>query len=129
MVFTMLKIRWIKPDFISRSITIGMELLVGLPGTPDPEEYRTSTLSVDPFYLFFVEPPDPAYGFKPDGSPIIVAGDPIKPGQNSKLDRLLPALPEDATAYRFFVSDWNSFLYIAGRSVALSWDDAVCIAG
>jgi hypothetical protein len=121
-------IRWIKSDFISRSLTIGMELWVGLTDSPNPEEYRTGTLLVDPFYLFFVEPPHPTYGFMPDGSPIIVDGDPVKLGQNPNVDRLLSVLPEDATAYRFFVIDGNSSLFIAGRSVAFWWDDAASVA-
>jgi hypothetical protein len=117
------KVRWMKPDFINSSLTVGMELLVGLPDAPNSEEYRVGTLKVEPFYLFFIEPPDPTYSFRPDGSPLNIDGDPAKPGQNPDVDRLLVVLPQDVTSYRFFLIEWNAFVYVAGRSVSFLWDD------
>jgi hypothetical protein len=34
-------------------------------------------------------------------------------------------LPSDATAYRFFLEEWNSFLYLAASKVAFSWEEDV----
>lgn len=117
------KIRKISVDFAGGSILIGMDLLVGLPRTPSPEGYRAGTLRVASPYLFFIEPPDPQYRFIPNGSPLNVDGDSVKVGQNPEVDRLLPVLPANASVYRFFLEEWNSFLYLAGGDAAFSWDD------
>lgn len=117
------KIRKIGLDFVGRSITLSMDLLVGLPDTPSPESYRAGTLILTAPYLLFIEPPDPHYHFVPRGSAMKVDGDSVKPGQSAGLDRLVPALPRDSTIYRFFFEDWNSFLYLAGAAVEFSWDD------
>ncbi len=117
------EIRKISMDFVNRSIVIGMNLLVGVPGDPDPERYRPGTLRVVSPYLFFIKPPDPSYHFVPDGSPINASGRSVKVGQNEEVDRLLAVIPPNATVYLFFLDDWNSCLYLAGASVEFSWDD------
>lgn len=115
-------IKEIRMDFVGRSILVGMEILVGLPGSPNQEEYRPGTLKVLFPHLFFLEPPDPRYPFVPDGSPLNVGGDSVRVGQNPQVDRLLEVLPKNATTYRFFLEEWNSFLYLAGASVEFCWD-------
>lgn len=117
------KIRKISVDFVGQSILIGMDLHAGVRGDPDPERYRPGTLKVASPYLFFMEAPDPRYRFVPNGSPINVDGDSVKAGQSAEVDRLLPVLPQDASVYRFFLEEWNSFLYLAGGDIAFSWDD------
>jgi len=117
------KIRRISTDFVNCSIVIGMDLHAGVPVDPDPERYRPGTLKVVSPCLFFVEPPDPRYRFVPNGSPINVDGDSVRAGQSADVDRLIPVLPQGATVYRFFLEEWNSFLYLAGGSVEFSWDD------
>jgi len=116
-------IREIIFDFIGRSVVIRMDLLTGGPDATDPELYRPGRLQVAPVYLFFIEPPDPNYSFVPSGSHLKVDGDSVKAGQNAVVDRLLPTLPRNATAYRFFLEKWNAFLYLAGGGVEFSWDD------
>ncbi|HET9802232.1 MAG TPA: hypothetical protein VFP96_03245 [Candidatus Acidoferrum sp.] len=117
-------IRSISLDFTGQSIVIGMDLYAGVPGDQDPERYRPGTLRVASPYLFFMEAPDPRYRFVPNGSPINVDGDFVKAGQSAEVDRLLPVLPQNATAYRFFLEEWNSFVYLAGGDVTFSWDDS-----
>lgn len=116
-------IRRISVDFVSRSILVAMDIHAGVPGDADPERYRPGSLRVSSPYLFFLEPPDPRYRFIPNGSAINVDGDSVKLGQDPAVDSLLPVIPRDATIYRFFLEEWNSFLYLAGASVEFSWDD------
>src|SRR5260370_42353834 len=82
----------ISMDFVNRSIVLGMNLLVGMPGDPDPERYRPGALRVVSPYLLFIEPPDPRYHFVPDGSPLNASGNSVKVGQNAEIDPLLAAL-------------------------------------
>ena len=117
------KLRNISIDFVGRSVVIGIDLLVGLPHTPNPEGYRAGALKVASSCLFFVEAPDPSYPFIPDGSALNVDGDSVRAGQSAQVDELLLVLPKNATLYRFFLKEWNSFLYLGGASVEVSWDD------
>jgi hypothetical protein len=119
------KIRSISLEYVSRTAKLMMNLLVGV-GTPEDRSasvYRPGTTSIHGLLFFWVEPPDRKYNFLPDGSPLNVDGDSVRAGQSAELDRLLPTLPQNATVYRFFVEEWNSFLYLAGASVEFSWDD------
>ena len=116
-------IREINFDFIGRSIVIGIDLLAGGPDDSDPELYRFGRVRVVPIYLFFIEPPAPNYPFVPNGSHLKVDGDSVRVGQNSEVDRLLPTLPPNATFYRFFLTKWNAFLYLAGGGVEFDWAD------
>jgi hypothetical protein len=117
------EIRKISVDFVNRSIVMGMNLHVSVPGDADPERYRAGTLEVLSPFLFFIEPPDPRYHFVPDGAPLNATGNSVKVGQNAEIDRLLEVLPPNATVYLFFLDDWNSCLYLGGASVEFSWDD------
>lgn len=116
-------IRGIDVDFIGRSVVVALDLLTGTPDDARPELYRPGRLRMTPVYLYFVEPPDAKYPFVPNGSHLKVDGDSVKVGQNADADRLLLALPKNATTYRFFLEKWNAFLYLAGGSVEFSWDD------
>ncbi len=117
------KVRKIMVDYEGRSIAMEMELLVGMPGAPNSESYEIGTLTVAPFFFFIVEPPDPSYDFVPDGKPLHVVGDSAKAAQSPTFDSLMADLSKKVESYRFFIEEWNSFLYIAGESVAFSWDD------
>jgi len=121
------KIREIKVDFVARSVSVCMDLLVGLPHTSTPEGYRAGTLKLEPTYLFFIEPPDPAYDFIPNGSPLSASGNSVKVGGDTKIDSLLSVLPANAAVYLFFLDNWNSYLYLAGGEVVFSWDDGAVL--
>lgn len=116
------RIRKIGINFVNRSVLIGVDLLVGLPDTPNPDDYRAGTLKLVEPYMFFIEPPDPSYPFAPDGRPVNVEGDSVR-AEQSAADRLLPVLPQNACMYRFFLLEWNAFVYLAGARVVFSWDD------
>src|ERR1700675_2894956 len=117
------KIRTIGVDFVDHSVAIGLDLLLGGAGMPDPEEYRAGTLSVAPAYFFFVDPPDPTYKFILSGTAINGYGASVDLGDIEKIDRLRPSLPENTAVYRFFLEELNCSLFIAGGDVELSWDD------
>jgi len=117
------KLRRLQVDFAAYSIAIQLLLLVGEPDTATPEEYRAGTLTMESPLFFFLEPPDPQYPFIFDGSPVNIDGDSVRAGQNASVDSLLSMLAVGAVAYRFFLEEWNSFLYLAAESVELSWDE------
>jgi hypothetical protein len=116
-------IRNISVDFACKSIVLGMDLHVGESNDPDPERYRSGTLKVISPYLFFMEPPDPRYNFLLNGSSLNASDISMKLGESAELDSLLRRLPAGASTFGFFLDDWNSYVYLAGASVELSWDD------
>lgn len=114
------EIKHISLDYVSGTLRITMRILVGTPGEPDQEEYGHRELKVSGLYFFSIEPPDPTYPFKPNGKPLDVQGDDsgLSPPEIGKLIR---ELPPDASCYRFFVQQWNSFIYIAASDAQISW--------
>ena len=119
------EIRGISLDYLTQAAVFSMNLLVGV-GTPDNKNlslYRAATIKISGLLLFFIESPHPKYNFVLDGDPLSVSGDSVRVGQNREMDLLLPALPDNAWAYRFFLDEWNSFMYIAATSAEFSWDD------
>jgi len=119
------KLKCFNFDIIASRIQISASLLVGLPGEKDPERYEDCTLIVSSIFVFFIEPPDPKYPFIPDGLPINMSGGLVIPGQNSEIDKILEMIPGDASVYRFFLEEWNSFLYLAAAEVTLEWGKAI----
>jgi hypothetical protein len=110
-------------DIVERCATVKISVHVSADGDQDQELYRVGILEAKSVSLFFMEPPDPNYMFALSGSGIGVSGDSVAPGQNPETDLLLRKLPSDATAYRFFLEEWNSFLYLAASEVAFSWQE------
>ena len=117
------EIRNIGIDFVGHSITIGMNLHVSEHGDVDSERYRPGTLTVVSPYLFYLEAPDPRYPFVLDGSPINASSYSIEDGKDIKFVPLLQRITSKATAFGFFLDDWNSYFNLAGASVEFSWDD------
>src|SRR5579871_1304488 len=111
----------ISVDFLNSSILLKMELHVSVEGDRDREHYRLGTLKVIQPYLFYLEPPDPNYPFVLRGKPLNASGASVHLGKNPKVDALLKSIPRDATAFVFFLDDWNSYLYAAGVGVEFSW--------
>lgn len=117
-------IREIHADFIGLAILLRMDLHIsGEDDRDHPDRYRAGTLKVIRPYLFFLEPPDPSCPFIPRGEPLNASGASLKLGDNAKADALLERLPAEATAFVFFLDDWNSYLYVAGAAAEFLWND------
>ena len=110
-------------DSLQRCATVKVSVHVSVPGDQDRELYRVGVLTAKSVSLFFMEPPDPNYEFVLDGKGIGMSGDSVALGQDSRIDPLLRKLPQDSTAYRFFVEDWNSFFYLAAGDATFAWED------
>ena len=110
------KIERISLDYSAGTLQIAMRILIGTPGQPDQDEYGPAELRVGGLYFCFIEPPDPTYPFKPNGKPLSVSGDDGASGEIGFLQKL----PAGVSCYRFFVDQWNSFIYIAASDVQIS---------
>lgn len=108
-------------DFVARSIEMRMSLHVGSDEEPEPERYRVGTIRVSSLCVFFLEAPDPSYQVVLDGTPLNASGDVVPVGASTAVDELRHGLPLGVEPYRFFLDDWNTFLYLAGSDVEFTW--------
>jgi hypothetical protein len=115
------KIESLSVDYKTGALSISMRMLIGTPGMPGQEDYGPAELRVNRLLFCSVEPPDPTYPYAPDGNAFNVQGD-DGIGDSPALKTLREQLPPGASMYRFFVEEWNSFIYIAGSEIEISRD-------
>lgn len=105
-------------DYVGQTVTFDLEIWIGDLSSDNEqvrERYRRARLVVTGLAFCHLEMPDPTYPFQEAGPLRIDLSDP---------DPQLPdlrKLPEGAFASRFYVSNWNAFIQLAGRDASLSW--------
>jgi len=107
-------------DYVNRIARFTVDLWVGgmdLPAGPERERERRAELEFTGLLYCSIDPPD----FRPGYHSALESG-PAWLMESNPVDPRSP-LPEDAFEARMFVSDWNSFITIAARDVALTWID------
>lgn len=105
-------------DFVARTASLALDILIGTPESEDStarERYAAAILLLEGVAFFEVQPPDPTYPFQTSDS---LQVDLSEPEANHPL---IKTLPKDTFAGRFFVSNWNSFIYVAARQARLEW--------
>jgi hypothetical protein len=117
------KIEHISLDYPAGALLMNMSILTGTPGESDQDEYGPAELKISGLYFCSMEPPDPTYPFNPNGKPLRVSGDSCGRG-SLEISNLVRRLPPGASCYRFFVEQWNSFIYIAASDVQIAWSGA-----
>lgn len=110
-------------DAAAHTATLKLSIWMSMATDDDGELYRNGILRADSVALFFVEPPDTRYGHLSNDDRMWCSGDAVSLGQKGAVDPLLSTLPEGSTSYRFFLVNWNSFLYLSAASVTFTWDD------
>ena len=112
-------------DAKTRTLTMRFSLWVGSMDDLNPEVYREIAVTAQGVSIFFVEPPDPTYPFSLDGRGLAAQGDSVDVERSRFVSEqagdVLKKLPLGASTYRFFLEDWNSFLYVAAQEVSCSW--------
>jgi hypothetical protein len=100
-----------------------LNLLVGWPEDPHPEReaYQEAILTVTGLCFCSIDPPQSDSPFLPDGQPTWLSGDPAKSDYFQSLPDLIQKSPSDTWCYRFFMGNWNAFIYIAARDAEITW--------
>jgi len=113
----------IELDYVAGTAILRLSLHVGLRDDPEleREEYQEANLNLSGLCFCSIDPPDPTYPFLPKGKPITVGGDPAKADHLQSLPALAARLPQGAWCYRFFVHNWNAFIYVAAKHAEVNW--------
>ena len=113
----------IELDYVAGTAILRLSLHVGFRDDPEPEreKYQEANLNLSGFCFCSIDPPDPNYPFLPKGKPISVGGDPAKADHLQSLPALSAKLPQGSWCYRYFVHNWNAFIYIAAKQAELTW--------
>jgi len=119
-------------DFVAGRASLNLRVWVGDPGAGDKssrEIYRTGVLEVSGLLFCSLDPPDRRCLYEhPQGlvglGGLWLADDgAVTPEVPTGAEARLPVpLPDDAFLHYFFVNDWNSFIYLAGRDATFRWD-------
>jgi hypothetical protein len=98
-------------DYARMTMTLHMRLLSLIQG-----EYIAAVVAVSGLQFCSIGAPSPEYPYQ-EKTAITVGGDPAKSDHLPELDALAPTFAKDVGCYRFFVHDWNNFIYIAAADV------------
>ncbi len=113
-------------DYVSREVVMKMQLHVGNPDAATKEEreaYKPAELHLSDVLYFVIDPPDPKYKYAEKKSLWLLAG---RADEESAPVPPIPLeqLPAGASAYWFFVNDWNSFIHVAVMDAQLKWSES-----
>lgn len=108
-------------DFLKGKLRMVLNLSWGDPGRKANELYKMCEVILENLCFCAIDPPDYSSNFLPDGSPLIVSGDCINFEQIKPDEKIPNQLPKNITSCRFFVYDWNAFIYIAGSNVNIAF--------
>ena len=112
-------------DYEHRRVLMTLSLKVGDPDGPREhrDDCRDAQVEIAGMIFWIVDPPDSKRDFSARGE--VWIGDGYEtasiPQSTEHLKELLKALPEGALAHSFFVSDWNSYIHVAGTNCSLKW--------
>jgi len=103
------KLRRVAVDYVQRTATLELEIDISDTGTP---LYRPTIITLSGFAYFAIGPPDPTYPFRDAGTVTIDLSAPKKP--------FVPG-SESESAFRLFISDFNSFIDADAPEAELKW--------
>ncbi len=115
------KLHDLKIDYLRGTVVLRMALDFGNPNGPKQTDYRIGELRVSGLSFCSIDAPDPGYNYLPHGSALNISGDMAKVDTFPELEELSGTLPPGVSCYRFFVNEWNSFIYIAAKDAQIFW--------
>ena len=113
------EVKAIAIDYVGRRVVFDVSVWVGdMEAKAAPREgYRDGEVVIEGLRFIVVEPPDPRYPFGRE-APVRVSG--CERVSASEMP-VVSAVPVGCFVSRFFVVDWNSFIYVAGVGAELTW--------
>jgi len=110
-------------DYLNRTARFQVQICTGDPNATEHELRESSkpgSLLISGLLFIAMEPPDERYPYQSkDG--LWISDTEIVPGVTKGTESLPKNLPANASVYQFFVSEWNSFIYIAATHFSFEW--------
>ena len=110
-------------DYPSKRALIKLRLSVGDPDAATEKEreaYKEAELELLNLVYFVIEAPDPT-SKNAEVKELWIDGGEAKSSSAPATPVPMEHLPHGASAYWFFVRDWNSFIHVAAMDAALHW--------
>ena len=106
-------------DYVKATLSLDLDLWVGASDAKTPaerERRKAGRIRISGLAWCVIAPPDVIVrpnprGFRIDAGPVSDLETPPK----------LPAPPPGVFSWWFFVQDWNTSLYVAGREASIDW--------
>ena len=106
-------------DYVKATLSLDLDLWVGSPDAKTPaerERRKPGRIRISGLAWCVIAPPDVIVrpnprGFRIDAGPVSDLETPPK----------LPAPPPGVFSWWFFVQNWNTSLYVAGREASIDW--------
>jgi hypothetical protein len=116
------KVRHISIDYFKREVVLEFILPVGFWNSPNrfglTDGEIEGTLVFTGLLYWVMQPPDEDYSYADtEGIEITTAGSVKKEDFKSPLPDMPQDLPEDAFLHYFYISEWNSFIFVAATDV------------
>lgn len=114
-------------DYERRIVHLDVSLKVDADGPPERRnDIRDAHIEINGLLFFIIDPPSRAkgYDFKSPGELWIVDGYETRsiPEFTKSISRdLMESLPAETWVQSFFVSEWNSYIHVAGRNCEMKW--------
>jgi hypothetical protein len=105
------QLRRISIDYVERTAILELEISVADTDTP-LELYRPARITLIGLAYFAIEPPDGAYLFR-DARAVTI--------DLSEAEKPLVSGDENESAFRLFISEFNSFIYANAPEAQLEW--------
>lgn len=105
------ELRRVSVDYVERTATLEIEIWVADTDTPR-ELYRLARITLSGLVYFAIEPPDHSYPFRDAGAVTVDLSVPEKPFVEGY---------ESESAFRLFISEFNSFIYADAPVAELEW--------
>jgi hypothetical protein len=118
-------------DYARRFLRARFSLKVGVPDD-SPETRNDGRVEITGLVFLVIDPPDKRSDFTAADEVWIADGYETAsiPQFTGHLNELLKALPQGAFAHSFFVSDWNSYMHVAGSGCSIKWiGDRYAVSG
>lgn len=115
-------------DYQRKEATLCLDISTGYPDGLTPEErdsYKKGELKITGLHFFIINEPHPGYILKDDGKLMIDMEEIVLGDVEPSIDDLLKTLPVNAFAYRIYLNQLNSYIYLAATDSILTWDEEI----
>ena len=108
---------------MGKKACLQFQISTGDPDSKDPvvrESMRSGQLNISGLLFLIIEPPDERYPYQKAEGLWIDEGE-VVDRVPKNMPKLPKNLPPGAFVHWFFVTDWNSFIYLAATGTEFEW--------